>query len=247
MKFCSMILAYNEEEMIRGCLYGLKDIDNFVVISKPWFGKHKKFDKTERIARSMNASIIRKDFREERDERNYVMEIAQEKGYDYVFIIDADEYYLREDIHNMISFIEENNTIKRFNIGTCIYLWKNENWEIRPRFNNIIPICYNSDLRFHGLRNIVVQRTETKLIPEEIIMYHFSYAGSSERMKMKLEHFSHANEMSLDWVENVYEKWIPKMENLHPSRSASHVFKKAIPYQCPKNIISRFKNEVTIC
>ena len=244
MKFCSMILAYNEEEIIKGCLDGLQDLDNFVVISKPWFGKHKNFDKTEEIARSMNAIIIRKDFREERDERNHIMEIAQERGYDYVFIIDSDEYYTREDIQKSIKFIEENADIKRFNVGTCKYLWKNENWEIVPRYNNIIPMCYRSDMRFSGLRNIVVLASELKIIPEDIIMYHFSYAGSSKRMRMKMEHFSHATEMNLSWIEDVYEKWIPEMENLHPSINAPHRFKKAIPFVCPNDISLRFYGRV---
>ena len=105
MKFCSMIVAYNEEEIIRGCLEGLLDLHNYVVISKPWSGVHRGFDETEKIAKEMNAHIIREDFRSEKKERNFVMEMAQREGFDYVFIIDADEYYIREDIQKAIKFI----------------------------------------------------------------------------------------------------------------------------------------------
>lgn len=244
MKFCSMIVAYNEEELIRGCLLGLQDLDNFVIISKPWFGKHRGFDETETITKNMKATIIKKDFREEKDQRNYMMIEAQNRGYDYVFIVDADEYYTREDIQKAIKFIEDNAGIKRFNVGTCKYIWKNPNWETVPRYNNIIPMCYRSDMRFNGLRNIVVLTSELKILPEDIIMYHFSYAGSTKRIRMKLEHFSHAKEMKLNWIEEIYKKWTPEMENLHPSITAPHRFKKAIPFNCPNVIKLRFYGKV---
>ena len=235
-----MIVAYNEEEMIRGCLKSLEDLHNFVVISKPWSGEHRGFDETENIAKEMNAHIIRKDFHSEKKERNFVMEKAQKEGFDYVFIIDADEYYTREDIRKAMKFIEDNAGIKRFNVGGCKYIWKNTNWETLPRFNNIIPVCYRSDLRFSSLRNITVLPSELKILPPDIILYHFSYAGSSKRMRSKLEHFSHSKEMKTDWVEEVYEKWSPEMEDLHPSKTAAANFKRAIPFNCPGVIKSRF-------
>ena len=170
-KYCAIIVAYNEESMIRGCLKGLKEIKTFVLISKPWFGKHIVFDKTEEIAKQEGAIVIKKDFETEREQRNYGMEIARQQGYDYAFIIDADEYYTTESISNAIEYIEKNTDTERFDIGICYYLWKNSEWEILPRFFNCIPACYKTTLVFDGLRTIM---SEKKLVfPENVICYHF--------------------------------------------------------------------------
>jgi len=234
-----MVLAYNEEEMIRGCLYGLKDLHNYVVISKPWYGTHIGFDKTEEYAKEMGAEVILKDFSSEKDERNFVMEKAKADGYDYVFVIDADEFYTKEDIKKAIDFIKDNPS-ERFNVSSCIYIWKNENWETLPRYERTIPVCYRSDMRFNNNRNIIA---ETKLLPPDITMYHFSYAGSDERILSKLQHFSHAKEMRPEWFDEIWKKWTPEMEDIHPGYN-KHAFKRAIPYQCPEEIRLRFQNKL---
>lgn len=210
-----MTVAYNEEELIRGCLYGLKDLKNYVVISKPWQGVHIEFDKTEQFAKEMGAEVIRKDFKTEGEQRDFVMEFAEKERFDFVFIIDVDEYYFREDIQKMIKFVSEHSDTERFNINKCIYFWKDENWEILPRCERTIPVCYKSSLRFgRGNRNII--SIKILILPEDITLYHFSYAGSEERMRNKLEHFSHAAEMKQDWLENVYKKMDRKNGKLAP-------------------------------
>lgn len=238
-RFCSMIVAYNEQDLIRGCLYGLTDLHNYVVVSKPWLGEHKYFDNTSKIAEEMGAEVILKDFLSEKDERNFIMEKAKADGYDYVFIIDVDEFYTREDIRKAIDFIE-NNPSERYNVSSCIYFWKNENWEILPKYNNIIPACYRSDMSFTNNRNI---KAEIKIFPNDITMYHFSYAGSDEHILSKLQHFSHAKEMRPEWFDEVWKKWTPEMEDIHPGYN-KHAFKKAIPYQCPEEIKLRFLNKI---
>ena len=237
-KFAIAIIAYNEESIIRGCLDGLQDFNVFVSISKPWSGKHVAFDKTKEYAIEKNAIVFLNDFASEKDQRNYMMEKLQQSGYDYVFIVDADEYYLKGDIQKAINFIEKHTDIERFNVGPTAFLWKNAEWEIIPRFNNCIPVCYKSNMRFDGYRNITTNKSLT--LPDDIKLYHFSFAGKDDRILNKLEHFSHSHEMDSDWFERVWKKWIPEMEDLHPHQGAGHIFKKAIPFQCPEEIRERF-------
>ena len=240
-KFCAMVLAYNEEELIRGCLLGLTTVHTYVVISKPWLGEHKQFDKTGEIAEKMGVEVIYKDFNTEAEEREYVMSLARADGYQYIFIVDVDEFYITEDIEKAKKFIKE-NTAKRYNVHSCIYFWKNENWETLPRYERLIPICYSTDLKFGRNRNI--QTKDVKILPEGITLYHFSFAGSDKRILSKLEHFSHANEMDKNWFENVWKKWTPEMEDIHPGRNKKQAFKRAIPYDCPDDIKLRFCGKI---
>ena len=144
-KFATLTIAYNEEKLIGGMLEGISDLDNYVIISKPFYIDSFEFDRTEEIARNMGANVIRKDFDSQLDERNWGMEYLQKEGYDYVLIFDADEYYLKQDIPEMIDFI---NAYKgeafKSNSKDYIY-WKNENWHFR---HGGFTICLRADMRF---------------------------------------------------------------------------------------------------
>ena len=70
-KFATLTVAYNEERLIGGMLKGIEDLHNLVIISKPWNGEHISFDKTEEVAKTMGAEIIREDFTTQVLERNF--------------------------------------------------------------------------------------------------------------------------------------------------------------------------------
>lgn len=240
MKFAAAIIAYNEESMIEGCLDGLVDIPVFVSLSSPWQGVHRGFDRTHEIALRMGATVFSKNFKSESDQRNYLMEKIQLAGYDYAFIIDADEYYTREGIKKAMEFIEKNPDTLRFNVGPVVYFWKNTEWEIVPKYNNVIPACYRADVRVPKSGNRNFHSPLTKVLPADTVMYHFSYAGKDDRILNKLEHFSHANEMDPAWFKRVWKQWTPEMQNLCPRKGGEHAYKRAIPFECPEDIKHRF-------
>jgi len=235
LKFASMIVAYNEERLIKGCLSGLTDLFNIVGISTPWCGEHKGFDRTEQYAREMGAYIFKQNFKTEGEQRTAISKFAKEKGYDYIFVIDADEYYRRESIQNAMKFIEE-HPAKRYDIDREYNFWKNENWEIIPRISKVRLFCVPTGTVFPGYRNVNVPKL---IMPTNVILYHFSYVGPDERILSKITHFSHANEIRKGWYENVWKKWTPEMENIHVTGDGSH-FKKAIPFRCPLDIKRRY-------
>lgn len=242
MKFASMIVAYNEEHLIRGCLHGLKDLFNIVGISTPWQGKHEKFDKTEEYAKEMGARIFREDFKTEHEQRTTISKLAKLLGYDYIFIIDADEFYLREDIQKAMNFIEKNPD-RAYTTTTEVNFWKDEKWEVTPKAIKIRLVCVPAGTEFTRNRNTKYQQKEYLALPSDIILYHFCYTGSDEHILSKLSHFSHAAEMKTDWFENVWKKWTPDMENIHPAISNPWAFKSAIPVECPEEIKKRYYEE----
>ncbi|MCP6727499.1 MAG: hypothetical protein KJI69_05825, partial [Patescibacteria group bacterium] len=191
-------------------------------------------------AKRMGAEVIYEDFNTETEEREYIRKLAHVAGYKYIFIVDADEYYTKKDIETAKKFIEE-NPAKRYNVHSCVTFWKDENWEIIPKYERIIPMCYSTDLKFKYNRNI--STLQTKIMPKEITLFHFTFAGSDERILNKLEHFSHANEMYDSWFDEVWKKWTPEMEDIHPGYNR-HAFKRAIPYKCPDDIKLRYYDKI---
>ena len=84
---------------------------------------------------------------------------------------------------------------------------------------------------------------KNKILQEDIIMCHFSFVGSDDRILNKIQHFSHAHDMDGSWFDEVWKRWTPDMENLHPHKGRGYVFKKAIRFNdCPEEIINHFNN-----
>ena len=237
-KICSNILVYNDEQLIAGCLAGLTDIHNIVSISTPWQGTHQSFDRTAEIAKKMGAQVVLKNFRTEGEQRTAMSKLAKELGYDYILVIDVDEYYRKEDIQKAINFIS-NNHAERYDIDIEYNFWKDENWEVRPRISKVRLFCVPAGTKFPGNRNVNAKKL---LMPSDIVLYHFSYVGDDAKILNKLTHFSHAHEVRKDWFKNIWQKWTPEMENIHPC--VSHVFKKAIPFDCPEDIKQRYNLKI---
>lgn len=239
-KFCSVILAYNEEKLIAGCLAGLTDIHNIVSISTPWQGEHHSFDRTAEIAKQMSAQVELQNFRTEGEQRTAMSMLAKELGYDYIFVIDADEYYRKEDIQQSMEFISlYSDRFDRFDINVEYNFWKDENWEVVPRIANARLFCVPAGTIFPGNRNVNVEKMTMQ---NNIVLHHFSYTGDDAKILNKLTHFSHAHEVQKDWFENVWQKWTPDMENIHPC--VPHKFKKAIPFNCPEDIKQRYNLKI---
>lgn len=189
----------------------------------------------------MGANVIRKDFESQLDERNWGMSFLQNKGYKYILIFDADEYYLKQDIPEMIDFI---NTYKNeaFNSSNQDYIyWKNENWHVR---HGGFTICLRADMRFvQGDRTI--QSKDIKELPDWILMHHFSYARTDEEMKVKITTRDFSRYLRKNWYDNVWLKWTPEMRNLGPV--SAEVFPITLKTtDIPQEILDRynkFKNE----
>ena len=205
-KFVTLTIAYNEEKLIGGLLDGISDIDNYVMISKPFHIDTFEFDRTEEIARKMGANVIRKDFDSQLDERNWGMEYLQKEGYDYILIFDADEYYLKQDITELIGFINAYKS-EAFKSSSQDYIyWKNENWHFR---HGGFTICLKANMRF-VLGDRKIDSTDIKELPDWIPMHHFSYSRTNEEMKVAGKFMDIANkyDMISAAVENIFKEWL---------------------------------------
>jgi len=99
MKIAVLTIAYNEEEYIRACIRQFKPLHHLVLVStRNWKGVE-LHNKTAIIARQEGAEVIEAYWDNETNQRNYGL--ARLYDYDYVLIVDADEFYTPDDIQKI--------------------------------------------------------------------------------------------------------------------------------------------------
>lgn len=99
IRLSAVIIAYNEEKNIGGCIDSLKEVaDEIIVVSS--FST----DKTEEIAQLKNARVIRHAFERHIEQKNFTLSQAAN---DFVLSLDADEQ-LSEELKQAILKIKSN-------------------------------------------------------------------------------------------------------------------------------------------
>ena len=88
-KFSIIILTYNEEDSLQGCLDSIKWCDDVVVIDS--FSS----DTTCKIAKERGARIFQNKFTDFAQQRNFANDTISFK-YEWVFHLDADEHFTTE-------------------------------------------------------------------------------------------------------------------------------------------------------
>jgi hypothetical protein len=222
MNFAVLSIVYNDERLIGGMLDGVSDLDKYVIISTPWHGEHKKFDRSHEIAKKMGATVIFKNFKSQKDARNYGLALLKKKGYDYVFVLDSDEYYLKSTISEIIKFVKETNADVYISTNEDKLFWKNEHWYFN---HGGFDIVLRSDMHLVTLSAASHVNKEIVRFPDSLLMYHFSYSRSDEEILKKFTHNHSSRKINPDWYRDVWKRWTPEMENVHPTRPA--IFKKA--------------------
>ena len=199
--FATLTVSYNDEKLIGGMLKGVEDLHNLVIISKPWRGEHIKFDKSGDIAKKMDAEVIFKDFTNERDERNWGLEYLEKEGFKYIFIVDTDEYYTKNDIYKIIKYISITKADSYFARNVKVY-WKT--WKYYFQYKGA-TMCIKSNHRIVGKRSIDRNFKNISLL-NNVILYHFSYCGMEEdmRIKSKTRNYTILND---EWINKYWMDW----------------------------------------
>lgn len=231
----SLTIALNEEDMIGGCLE-LLDVDYKLVLipTKTFSGKEiVKFDNTEKIAREKGAVVIFTDAATEPEARNFGLDHLQKLGYEYALIVDADEYWPKETQHKMVRLIAEQPS--RTYKADLDYFFKRPNWKITDMTNTRTIVAIKTDKRFSAKGPRKVAGWIEYVNPGTI--YHFSYVRRPEKIKEKIESFSHAHEIIKNWYENVYTPFTPASTNFHPVKP--HGYPRCVEYKLPEEIASK--------
>lgn len=239
MKTGAEVVVYNDEDFLGAALKALEPLDRVVVLvgKKPWCGKPWPNDRSLEIARSFETkhprkyTVIEGEWTTEAEERNFGLDRL--KDCPIAMIVDADEVW--EQSHLLNYLVEIERTFDQYAAWHALayQYWKSPDWVVLPDTHWFLQALRPDRTRFSQLRGVTNGPLAYVSGPR---FHHFSYVRKSdERIRQKIESFSHAHEIVPGWYENVWLKWTPDMENLHPTQPPG--YKKAIAHRCPQEIL----------
>lgn len=226
MRIACTTIAYCEERLIVPFIQSMQDrVDEIVVLNStyPWNGDPEK-DKTAAAARSLGATVIEHNWKSEEEQRNAGQEYCMD--YDWVIVLDPDEFLLEEDWVNLVNFLDGAN-LDAYVTGNQNTLWK-KGYVIDPPEDYKQIIAVKPGVRFVDKRVI---DTPWGTAPTDL--WHFSWARSDAEVWRKINSYAHANEFDgFKWFTEVWQS--DKKTNLHPLTPKS--LKKAIRVELPEEL-----------
>lgn len=230
MKLGVSITAFREKHIVP-IIKQYEGIADKIVVSvskKPWFGNLKPDDTARRAVEETSACVISKPWDNEADQRNETMEYMRDM--DYIIVSHCDTWFERRELE----LLKHLNDLTDLHYGCYVRTyWKNYNTVIYPHLG-LPTILVRSDARFTHMINIQDQSAEPECLP--VFCHHVAWVKTDEEIKEKIGSYSHANEISGDWYNNVWKKWKSDMENFGITKPED--FKKAVKgvYTLPKEI-----------
>lgn len=215
MKYAIATIAYNESEIIEACIRnwkGLVDKHLILVSSKPWNGKAVPNDGTAEIAKRAGAEVVVGDWDTEAQQRNEGLAILHD--YDYVLIVDPDELYTKKTQKAIFEALDNpmdpnwrtDKKIPSFRIQHIRTYWKSPKYVLAPEDRHKPVIAVDPKQLFcHEHRQF--GGDYVPLIPGTC--HHFSWVKSDEKVKEKIQSYSHSSAIVLNWYEDIWLKWRP--------------------------------------
>lgn len=210
MRFGLATVAYHEERMIVPFLKHIPEwVEDVVVLhsTKPWMGEHVPGDKTATLARPY-AKVISNHWSTEATQRNTGQALNFDK--DWVIIMDPDEFLDDEGWEKLKDYLEHTDDDAVVVAGQNTY-WKNGYVADPPRDYQML-IAVRPQVQFVDKRIVGIGYGTAP-----VWMHHFSWAKTDEEVWSKISHYAHAEDFDIkDWFENVWKKWEPGMQDVHP-------------------------------
>lgn len=232
----SLTIALNEEDLIGGCLELLDVPYKLVLIPKKAFsGKDiEQSDNTANIAAEKGAIVISSDIANEPCLRNFGLAHLRMLGYEHAFIVDADEYWPVATQQEMARLISEKpaDAYK----ADLNFFFKRPNWLIDGMTNRRAIVAMRTDKTFSTNRPRRFSGKSMEYVNPGPI-YHFSYVRRPEKIREKIESFSHAHEIIDNWYSNVYIPFTPDFRDFHPVKP--NLYPRCVEYQLPEEIASK--------
>lgn len=154
----------------------------------------------------------------EEDQRNCCLDAAKRDGMDYLLIIDADEFYTKDNLKKLIIDIELNPDFEYYRTPWFTY-WKDYNHIIVNENNDYIngypEVCVN--LR-HNSRFIRCRRLSGDNVKQlSSLCGHASYVLNNEECWSKINTWGHAHQFDRNqWYMDKWINWNENTINLHP-------------------------------
>jgi len=223
MKTAVCTIAYNEEEYINACMdnwSGIVDKHLVLVSVTPWNGSPVKKDATYEKAKERGADVILSYWETEALQRDWGL--AYLHDYDYVFIVDPDEFYTKDDQRKIIDALTDQRDIfgreikpmEAFSAAKMTTYWKTPEYSFNPPDKHRPLVAVDpKQLRFYEHRQVQPKDCaavyQTQIMPIDVTCHHMSWVKSDDKIREKINSFSHCEDISPNWYENVWTKWVP--------------------------------------
>jgi hypothetical protein len=174
--------------------------------------------------------IIDGDWEAEEDARNACLSVAQQQGFDWLLVIDADELYTDESWSQLLRLLRTAHEYDHV-ITTWYNFFKSSHYVLVERDGSIkstnagFAVRCRSDIRFRHKRLTNASRSLIVDCP----CYHYGYVMSDAEMLTKINTWSHAADFdSTRWFRLKWQNWTLNTRNLHPTSPTS--WQKAIRF-----------------
>ena len=218
MKAAACIVAYNEHRYIAACLKQIPPwVKRIVVLESdlPWNGTP-----SDDAGLTKNAILgsgvpsvehIRLNWRSEAIQRNWGLGLLYE--YDWVLVLDADEFYSTEDWEKMRVFMEKmcgNREVPTVGAKSVKTYWKNTDYCLFPEDTHNPIVAVNPKVFvFHDKRS---GGTSDGIYVIDITMHHLSWVKSDGEVWQKIHNWAHSNDFDKQsWYNDVWMKWTPEI------------------------------------
>jgi hypothetical protein len=211
-----MTVAFNEERFIKSCIKQFDGLDflHLVLVSdRPWNGDWPS-DKTANIADKAGAEVIVGYWPGQAEQFNFGLSTIF-KDFDWVLIVDADEFYTKDGIEQLI--FDLNTGADAVYAPNMKVFWKTPSYRIVPdQYDNPVIAVRPNKVRFSNKRSLDCIRSAS-----QTTLYHLSYVRNNDEMLKKIDSFEHTKEFDTQkWYKDVWLKWHENNQdnpiNLHP-------------------------------
>lgn len=250
MKFCVQILGFDNKDFFHQCLdnCGPHFDKIFIGYSKVPFAYIPEARKT--ITNSLSKEFILEskfvekieliediwDYEEEM--RNRCLDEAKKQGFDYMFIIDPDEFYQAESFSENQRYIEEHPDFD-FYYTYWINFWKNRDYiliDANGGYEQVSPtVVVNLKTSTKFLSRRSTNGTRSAQLPKN--MYHLAYVRTNEEMHRKCNTQSHSNDFLKDFYNIKWLKWNVATKNLHPTNATAWRYARKHNLELPAEML----------
>lgn len=171
-----------------------------------------------RLEGGSKVEVIDGDWATEEDARNACLDAARRQGFDWLLVIDADEFYTEQSWEQLLNSLR-GSARKDHIITTWYNFFKSSHYVLMERDGSIKSInagfalrC-SSSIRFRDRRLTTAGRSQILDCP----CYHYGYVMSDDEMITKISTWSHAADFNRErWYRLKWQNWTPGTKNLHP-------------------------------
>ncbi len=236
VSFAAVCCVYDDDSWLPLALESVySSVDAiFVLISgKPWNGPPGNIQGTLNTIAAfpdpqLKLRVVHGSWGSETEQRNAGLKLLEKEGFDYCFIVDADEIYDPVELQRMMEMVSKNPQIACWHMTVLVY-WKSVRFRVDPPEGYKPPVFVKIKEGFFR-ENRLVEAPTRALIPIQVgVCHHMSYARTDAQIKRKITTFSHVHEMQPGWYERVWLGWNknPQMEDIHPTHPGA--YKRAVP------------------